>query len=238
MKSAPLARTLVLLLCVTAILSLVACDGGQTPEQPPEETPPPTALALYSALWEEAKQANGRLSMQADSFLQMEQSSLRVSLYASTDGENVYSETEIASGNRHVISSYTYTDGVLHADGSVTPMTPEEYRAIYGFPAVVELHAVQLTGLSVYREIGGYSFTVSVNPLNANGFLRGVLGQELFALYESSTCRHLSYSFHFKESGELDRMNIQAELILEDNAIWLNSSVRYTDFGTAQPEHT
>lgn len=235
MKRAYLLRAFALLLCLGALLTLFACDAGELPEQPPEENSIPTALSLYTALWEKANAANGRLFMQTDSYLQMEQSALRVSLCASTDGKNVHTETEIVSDGKRVTFSYAYTDGALRADGKVTPMTSEEYRAIYGFPAVAELDAVRLVGLPVYREIGAYCFTVTVNPSNASGFLRGILGQELFALYESADCHNLNYSFHFKENGELDRMNIHAELILEGNSISLSSSVRYTDFGTAQP---
>ena len=236
MKSPFLRALFACLLCTAVLFSLFACDGGGDPTtEPPVEDKTPDAATLYLSQRDRLKEANGRFSVSSSSLLQMSESAVRVELYAATDGEEVYQETDLSTDGKAERFSHAYTDGALRADGTVTPMTAAEYRALYGFPSYPVLDASLLVPLTVHRELGGYCFTVAIPASQAGEFMRGVLGRELHALYTQASVSTVYYVFHFRQDGALDRLDLRAQLTLKGQEVSLSAGVRYAEIGTARP---
>ena len=173
--------------------------------------------------------------MQSSSVVQMGGSAVRVELYASTDGQGVYQSTSISTDGRWTKFSHAYTDGALRSNGTVTPMTPSEYRDLYSFPTIPSLHASSLISSTVHKEIGGYCFTVSEDAETADSYLQGVFGASLYDLYKRCETDAVHYTFHFQKDGQIDRLDIRAEMQLDGQTLSLTTTVRYADLGIAQP---
>lgn len=236
MKHSAFRAILACLLCAAALLALLACNGGGTGDPPPAGgDKPPNAATLYLSFREQIGETNGRFAIRSSSLLQMGESAVRVELYAATDGEGIYQETDFSTDGKSRVTSHAYTDGALRSGGTVTPMTAAEYRASYGFPSLPELDAARLLSVAVHRELGGYCFTESVSGTAAGEFLCGALGRDLHALYAQAKTSAVYYTLHFKTDGTFDRLDIRAELMLDGAAVSLTARVSYGEFGTALP---
>ena len=236
MKKQPFIRLLGALLCAILLVCTVACDGG-APVDPgtEDEGKTPAAATLFYTYRDYVAAAGGSFSIRSSSDLQMGQSTVRVRLYAATDGEGVYQMTEMTSDTQKMVSSHAYTDGAFRSNGTIVPISKEGYRAVYGFPTLPNPNVVQLATATVHKKLDGYLFTASEDGRTAGAFLLGVLGRELYSLYSQATLGDVIYTFHFTHDGMLEKLDIGTEMGLDGHTISITATLSYGDVGTAQP---
>lgn len=236
MKNRSFIRLLSALLCAVMLLCTVACDGNE-PVDPgtEEENSIPAAYTLFYAYRDYVAAKGGSFSIRSSSDLQMGSSTVRVRLYAATDGRGVYQMTEMTSDTQKMVSSHAYTDGAFRSNGTVIPISEEGYRQVYSFPSLPNPNVEQLASATVYRTVGGFLFTASEDGATAGEFLLGVLGRELYSLYAQATLGDVIYSFHFDRDGMLEKLDIGTEMDLDGYTISITATVSYGDIGTAQP---
>ena len=224
------------LLCAAVLLCAVACDGTE-PVDPGtgEEDSIPAAYALFYAYRDYVAAKGGSFSIRSSSDLQMGSSTVRVRLYAATDGRGVYQMTEMTSDTQKIVASHAYTDGAFRSNGTIVPISEEGYREVYSFPSLPNPNVEQLATATVHRTIGGFSFTASENGATAGKFLLGVLGRELYTLYSQGVIGEVIYSFHFDRDGMLEKLDIGTEMDLDGYTISITATVSYGEIGTAQP---
>ena len=230
-----LIRPLLLCLLVLGItLCFLACEDPSTGDLPPVDSPPtPDAVTLLAGLADKVEASSGRFSIRAFSDMETGGATLRVSMYAASDGARVLRHTEFSTNSEFVEEEHLYADGALREGDSLTPMTRGEYDALHGALSIPYLDEARLASVPVYEEIGGYCFAVAETPAAADPYLRSIMGWRLHDLYAEATEVTMTYFFHFKEDGELDRIDVRMDMVLMESVVFLTITAEYGEWGTA-----